>query len=75
MAAFLMFFLFYIPFSLFARFKYYQYIISNPQVINNTDVRIMGESKKDILVDPVYIIFIKAEDNYVELFYTTEYIR
>ena len=71
-ACLLMFLLFYIPFSLYARYRYFRNMIGREAGKDNQKVTLSGEGKNTLDIIPDQVVFIKSDDNYVEIVQTSE---
>ena len=66
----LIFILFYIPFSFYSRYKYYKSLVGENKELA-TNVGVLGHGKQKLEIDLNSIIFLKSDDNYVDVFYVS----
>lgn len=66
-ACLLMFLLFYIPFSLYARYRYFRNMVGGEKGQESHGITVSGEGKNTLEIIPDQVIFIKSDDNYVEI--------
>jgi len=71
LAGFLLFILFYIPFLFYGKYKYYQLMVS-PQQEGQSAFILKGGGKDAIAIAPEKILFLKADDNYVDILSISE---
>ena len=71
-ACLLMFLLFYIPFSLYARYRYFRNMVGREKIQESHGITLSGEGKNTLEIIPDKVIFIKSDDNYVEITKTTK---
>lgn len=57
----------YIPFSLFGRYLYYHSLLGVSQT-EQTGISLKGEGKETLHIKPDEIIYMKSDDNYVDIF-------
>lgn len=71
-ACLLMFALFYIPCSLYARYRYFRNMVGKEKREDRYLITLKGEGKNTLEVVPDQVIFIKSDDNYIDVVTTTE---
>lgn len=70
-AGFLLFFLFYIPFMLYGKYKYFHLMVS-PKKEADTAFTLKGGGKDAIAIKLEKILYFKADDNYVDILFISE---
>lgn len=66
-ASLFVFILVYLPFSLYGRYRYYHSIVGQGHNSGQSLHELRGEGKEKVQVDLSLLIFLKADDNYVDL--------
>lgn len=71
-ASFFVFILVYLPFSLYGRYVYYHSLVGRGTAQGLALHELTGEGKEKIQIDLSLLVFLKADDNYVDLMLMSE---